>query len=271
MAKWCLAHHKESFLYERFEDICDIMRAYDVSFSLGDGLRPGSIADANDRGPVRRAGDAGRAHQDRLGQGLPGDDRRPRPRADAQDQGQHGQAAEGLRRGTVLHAGPADHRHRARLRPHHLGHRRRDDRLVRHRHALLRDAEGALGPAQPRRRQGRASSPTRSPPTPPTWPRATRRRSWRRRAIAARASSSAGRTSSTSALDPDTARELPRRDPAQGGAQGRPLLLHVRPEVLLHEDHPGRPRLRGDAERGRRRDRAGDDDGRPVRRPAWPT
>ena len=49
MAKWCLAHHKESFLYERFEDICEIMRKYDVSFSLGDGLRPGSIADANDR------------------------------------------------------------------------------------------------------------------------------------------------------------------------------------------------------------------------------
>jgi phosphomethylpyrimidine synthase len=49
MARWCLAHHKESFLYERFGDICDIMRKYDVSFSLGDGLRPGSIADANDR------------------------------------------------------------------------------------------------------------------------------------------------------------------------------------------------------------------------------
>ncbi len=48
MAKWCLAHHKESFLYENFEDICDVLRAYDVSFSLGDGLRPGSIADAND-------------------------------------------------------------------------------------------------------------------------------------------------------------------------------------------------------------------------------
>ena len=48
MAKWCLAHHKESFLYERFAEICEIMRAYDVSFSLGDGLRPGSIADAND-------------------------------------------------------------------------------------------------------------------------------------------------------------------------------------------------------------------------------
>jgi len=48
MAKWCLAHHKENFLYEHFEEICEIMRAYDVSFSLGDGLRPGSIADAND-------------------------------------------------------------------------------------------------------------------------------------------------------------------------------------------------------------------------------
>jgi phosphomethylpyrimidine synthase len=48
MAKWCLAHHEESFLYTRFRDICGIMAAYDVSFSLGDGLRPGSIADAND-------------------------------------------------------------------------------------------------------------------------------------------------------------------------------------------------------------------------------
>jgi phosphomethylpyrimidine synthase len=48
MAKWCLAHHQESFLYTRFREICEIMQAYDISFSLGDGLRPGSIADAND-------------------------------------------------------------------------------------------------------------------------------------------------------------------------------------------------------------------------------
>jgi phosphomethylpyrimidine synthase len=48
MAKWCLAHHRENFLYTHFEDICEIMKAYDVSFSLGDGLRPGCIADAND-------------------------------------------------------------------------------------------------------------------------------------------------------------------------------------------------------------------------------
>jgi phosphomethylpyrimidine synthase len=48
MAKWCLAHHRESFLYERFDEICEIMKSYDISFSLGDGLRPGSTADAND-------------------------------------------------------------------------------------------------------------------------------------------------------------------------------------------------------------------------------
>jgi len=48
MAKWCLAHHEESFLYTRFDEICEIMKAYDVGFSLGDGLRPGSLADAND-------------------------------------------------------------------------------------------------------------------------------------------------------------------------------------------------------------------------------
>ncbi|HEX4332888.1 MAG TPA: phosphomethylpyrimidine synthase ThiC [Usitatibacter sp.] len=52
MAKWCLAHHRESFLYERFEEICEIMAAYDVSFSLGDGLRPGSIYDANDEAQI---------------------------------------------------------------------------------------------------------------------------------------------------------------------------------------------------------------------------
>ncbi len=50
MAKWCLAHHKENFLYTNFEEICDIMKSYDIAFSLGDGLRPGSLADANDAG-----------------------------------------------------------------------------------------------------------------------------------------------------------------------------------------------------------------------------
>ena len=60
MAKWCLAHHKENFLYTHFEDICEIMKAYDVTFSLGDGLRPGCIADANDEaqfGELRTLGE----------------------------------------------------------------------------------------------------------------------------------------------------------------------------------------------------------------------
>ncbi len=60
MAKWCLSHHKENFLYTHFEDICEIMKKYDVSFSLGDGLRPGSIADANDEaqfGELRTLGE----------------------------------------------------------------------------------------------------------------------------------------------------------------------------------------------------------------------
>ncbi len=52
LAKWCLSHHRENFLYERFEDICDLMKQYDASFSLGDGLRPGSIADANDEAQI---------------------------------------------------------------------------------------------------------------------------------------------------------------------------------------------------------------------------
>ena len=60
MAKWCLAgHREESFLYEHFEEICDICRQYDVSFSLGDGLRPGSIADANDEAQFAELRDAG--------------------------------------------------------------------------------------------------------------------------------------------------------------------------------------------------------------------
>ncbi|KIQ97454.1 Hydroxymethylpyrimidine phosphate synthase ThiC [Lysobacter sp. A03] len=63
MAKWCLAHHKESFLYEHFEDICEIMKSYDVAFSLGDGLRPGSIADANDAAQFAELGTLGELTQ----------------------------------------------------------------------------------------------------------------------------------------------------------------------------------------------------------------
>ena len=93
MARWCLSHHKESFLYEQFDEICDIMRKYDVSYLVGRRAAAGLERGCQRCGAVRGTGDAGRVDEDRLGQGLPGDDRGPRPRADAQDQGQHGEAA----------------------------------------------------------------------------------------------------------------------------------------------------------------------------------
>ncbi len=66
LAKWCLAHHQENFLYTHFEEICEIMKAYDVSFSLGDGLRPGMSSRCKRCRPVRGTRDARRAHADRL-------------------------------------------------------------------------------------------------------------------------------------------------------------------------------------------------------------
>jgi phosphomethylpyrimidine synthase len=124
MAKWCLAHHKESFLYTHFEEICEIMKAYDVSFSLGDGLRPGSIYDANDEAQLAELKTLGELTQVAWKHDVQTMIEGPGPRADAADQGEHGPAAGAVRRGAVLHAGAADHRHRARLRPHHVGHRR---------------------------------------------------------------------------------------------------------------------------------------------------
>ncbi len=109
MARWCLAHHKESFLYERFDEICDIMRKYDVSFSLGDGLRPGSQADANDAAQFAELETLGELTKIAWDKGCQVMIEGPRPRADAQDQGQHGQAASRMRRGTVLYAWPAYH------------------------------------------------------------------------------------------------------------------------------------------------------------------
>ena len=104
MAKWCLAHHRESFLYTHFEDICEIMKAYDVSFSLGDGLRPGIDSRCQRRSADGGAGDARRADEDRVEARCADDDRRSGPRADAPDQAQHGRAAAAVPRSAVLHA-----------------------------------------------------------------------------------------------------------------------------------------------------------------------
>ena len=141
MAKWCLAHHQESFLYTHWDEICEIMAAYDVSFSIGDGLRPGSIADANDEAQFARTLHPGRADQARVGAACPGDERRSGPRADAPDPGKHGETTGVVRRSAILHARSPNDRHRAGLRSHHQRYWRGDDRLVRLRHAVLRDPE----------------------------------------------------------------------------------------------------------------------------------
>ena len=155
MARWCLAGHRESFLYERFGDICDIMRAYDVSFSLGDGLRPGSIADANDAAQFAELETLGELTKVAWDKGcqvmIEGPGHVPMHKIKVNMEKQ----LKRMRRGAVLYPRAADHRHRARLRPHHLGDRGGDDRLVRHGDALLRDAEGASGLTRPRGREDR--------------------------------------------------------------------------------------------------------------------
>ena len=250
MAKWCLSRHKESFLYERFDEICDLMRKYDVSFSLGDGLRPGSIADANDRAQFAELETLGELTQIAWKKGcqvmIEGPGHVPMHKIKINMDKQLKECGEA----PFYTLGPAHHRHRAGLRPHHVRHRRRDDRLVRLRDALLRDAEGAPRPARPRRREGRRHHlqdrrPRRRPRQGPPGARncATTR-------CRARASTSAGRTSSTSASIPNRA-QLPRRDAAEGGAQGRAFLLDVRAEILLDEDHAGRAGLRGEPRRQR--------------------
>ena len=197
MAKWCLAHHKESFLYERFGDICDLMRKYDVSFSLGDGLRPGSIRDANDRAQFAELETLGELTKIAWAKGcqvmIEGPGHVPLHKIKINVDKQLKECGEA----PFYTLGPARHRHRAGLRPHHLGNRRGHDRLVRHRHALLRHAQGTSWACPIATTSKRASSLIRSPPTPPTSPRAIRRRNCATTRCRARGSSSAGTTSST--------------------------------------------------------------------------
>ena len=155
MASWCLAHHQENFLYTHFEEICEIMRTYDISFSLGDGLRPGCIADANDEaqfGELETLGELTKiAWEHDVQVMIEGPGHVPMHKIKENMDKQLG----GVPRGALLHPWPAGHRHRPGLRPHHLRHRGGHDWYVRHRHAVLRDAQGTPGPAPPRGREDR--------------------------------------------------------------------------------------------------------------------
>ena len=104
MAKWCLAHHQENFLYTHFDEICEIMAAYDVAFSLGDGLRPGCHADANDEAQFAELDTLGELTQIAWEHDCQVMIEGPGHVPDAPDQGEHGPAARGLPRGALLHA-----------------------------------------------------------------------------------------------------------------------------------------------------------------------
>ena len=120
MAKWCLSHHKESFLYERFDELCEIFAAYDVAFSLGDGLRPGSIADANDAAQFAELDTLGEltdiAWKHDVQVMIEGPGHVPmhliKENMDRQ--------LEVCKEAPFYTLGPAHDRHRAGLRPHHI-------------------------------------------------------------------------------------------------------------------------------------------------------
>jgi phosphomethylpyrimidine synthase len=143
LAKWCLAHHEENFLYTHFEDICEIMKAYDVSFSLGDGLRPGSIHDANDDaqlGELRTLGELTKvAWKHEVQVMIEGPGHVPmhliKENMDLQLKLCH--------EAPFYTLGPLNDGYRPGLRSHYFRHRRRHDWLVWHCHALLRHAQRA--------------------------------------------------------------------------------------------------------------------------------
>ena len=155
MAAWCLAHHTESFLYTNFAELCEILARYDVTFSLGDGLRPGSIADANDEAQFAELRTLGELTKIAKSHGvqvmIEGPGHIPMHKIV-----ENVRLEEELCEEAPFYTlGPAGHRHRPRLRPHHQCDRRGDHRPGRYRDAVLRHAQGAPGPAGPQGRQGR--------------------------------------------------------------------------------------------------------------------
>ncbi len=149
MAKWCLAHHKESFLYTEFERICEVMKKYDVAFSLGDGLRPGSAADANDAAQFAELETLGELtkiawkHDVQVMIEGPGHVPMHKIKENMDKQLAVCHEAPFYTLGPLVTDIAPGYDHITSR------HRRRHDRLVRHRDAVLRDAQGAPRAAQP--------------------------------------------------------------------------------------------------------------------------
>ena len=172
IAKWMMAHRQQNPLYTHFDDLCDIMREYDVTWSLGDGLRPGSIADASDAAQFAELNVLGELTERGWKNGtqvmVEGPGHIPMDQIDMNIK----RADRSLQRRAVLRARPAGDRHRPGLRPHHQRHRRGPGRLERRGDAVLRHAQGTPGPARPRGREARRDRlqdrrPRRRPGPPP--------------------------------------------------------------------------------------------------------
>ena len=155
LAEWMVKNHKQNMLYECFDDICKIFQKHDVSFSLGDGLRPGCVADASDEAQFAELKTLGeltkKAWEYDVQVMIEGPGHIPMDQIEMQVEKEEEMCYEA----PFYTLGPLVTDIRAGLRPHHVGHRRGDDRLVRRVDAVLRDAQGAPGPAQSRGREGR--------------------------------------------------------------------------------------------------------------------
>ena len=248
MAKWCLAHHKESFLYTHFDEICEIMKAYDVAFSLGDGLRPGLDRRRQRRGAVRRARDPRRTDADRLEARRAGDDRGAGPCADAPDQENMDEQLRLCHEAPFYTLGPLttdiapgyDHITSAigaamigwygtamlcYVTPkEHLGLPNKKDvkdgviayKIAAHAADLAKGHPGAQ---------------------------------LRDNALSKARFEFRWEDQFNLGLDPETARDFHDETLPQGRDEDRALLLDVRPAVLQHEDHAGRARIRREAGR----------------------
>ena len=243
MAKWCLAHHQENFLYTHFREINEIMRAYDVAYSFGDGLRPGSNADANDRAQFAELETLGEltklAWEDGVQVMIEGPGHVPMHKIKINMDKQLEECGEApfyTLGPLVTDIAPGYDHITSGIGAAMIG-------WFGTALALLRDAEGASRAARPRRRQDRRHHlqdrrpRRRSRQGPPGGARA------RRRPVAGALRVPLARPVQPVAR-PGDGREVPRPDPAGRRRQAGAFLLDVRPEILLDADHPGDPRLR---------------------------